>query len=687
MKHSDLQNLRRIAAARGVQTEFVDNAGVRQRASAETLSAVLDLLGPEPPAPNPIPPVIVCWNGKPKTLQLKGASRSASRVFPIRNVESQDEAKARVVLQQGRGSSATLRIPSLPFGYYEFVVEFDGRPLRSLIISAPMKAYAPRGLRAWGVFAPMYALRSERSWGAGDFTDWERFCELLAGRAQTPKTGSSGNIAAATLPLLGAFIDKWKCEPSPYSPATRLFWNEFYLDVPRVPEFVHSRAAQRMFNAPLFQQELDELRSNDCVDYAKGMALKRRVLEQLGREFFAADSARRHEFEAFLKQHPELARYAAFRAACESRREPWPHWPQRMRRGTLREADYDANVQRYFMFVQWLAQEQMDAVLAHCRERGVRFCLDLPLGVHPDSYDVWANQDLFVHDANVGAPPDVFFTKGQDWAFPPMHPQRLREQGYRHFVDYIRFQMRHTGLLRIDHVMGLHRLWWVPRGLSAAQGAYVTYNAEEFYAILCLESCAHQTMLVGENLGTVPREVNRGMKRHGLRGMYVAQYEERDDPRAALREPPRQCVASVNTHDMPMWAAHWRGQDITDRRRLGLLTPKQAREEWQHRARRRKALEAFLRRRKLLKRPATTRSVFQALVDFLGRSKAEIVLVNLEDLWLEMRPQNTPGTVMERVNWRRKMKLRLERAATVLMGQNVEKRRRNAGDALARLRR
>ncbi len=299
-------------------------------------------------------------------------------------------------------------------------------------------------------------------------------------------------------------------------------------------------------------------------------------------------------------------------------------------------------------------------MLASCRKCGVKFYLDLPLGVNPDGYDVWANQQLFANGASVGAPPDAFFTRGQDWGFPPLNPQTIRHQGYRYVIDYLRFQMRHTGVLRLDHVMGLHRLWWVPRGAGAADGAYVSYNAEELYAILCLESHRHQTVLVGENLGTVPPEVNRSMKRHGLRTMYVAQYEMQPNARRPLRDPPRDCVASINTHDMPMWAAHWKGLDIADRQRLGLLRPKEAREERKRRAKLRQALAGYLRRKKLLTAKPNAQNVFAALVKFLCRSEAELVLVNLEDLWLETEPQNTPGTSSERVNWQRKARLSLE---------------------------
>ncbi|HYF37730.1 MAG TPA: 4-alpha-glucanotransferase, partial [Prosthecobacter sp.] len=267
----------------------------------------------------------------------------------------------------------------------------------------------------------------------------------------------------------------------------------------------------------------------------------------------------------------------------------------------------------------------------------------------------------FTLEASAGCPPDPCFTKGQDWGFAPLHPQHIREDGYRYVQEYLRFQMRHTGLLRIDHVMGLHRLYWVPKGLSAAEGAYVTYHADELYAILCLESVRHQTTLVGENLGTVPPEVNSRMDRHELRQMFVVQYEQRPDLKAPLRIPPEHCVASMNTHDMPTFAAHWQGKDITDRAELGLIPKGQLKQERQTRRESNLALAEMLRREGWLagERP-TMAAVLRAMLHWLADSPAELLLINLEDLILEELPQNVPGTSQERPNWRRKASFTVE---------------------------
>jgi 4-alpha-glucanotransferase len=332
-----------------------------------------------------------------------------------------------------------------------------------------------------------------------------------------------------------------------------------------------------------------------------------------------------------------------------------------MREGELRPGDYREAAKRYHLYAQFVAQEQMDALLQAGKRSGVHLYLDLPLGVNGAGYDTWREQKLFVLNASAGAPPDVFFTKGQNWGFAPLHPQRLREQGYRYVLDYLRFQMRHTDMLRIDHVMNLHRLYWIPKGASAADGAYVTYPADELYAIFCLESHRHRTMLVGENLGTVPPEVNAAMGRHRFRKMYVLQYELPPDAKHPPRLPPKRCVASVNTHDMPPFAAFWQGDDIGDRARLRLIRGKKRREQERERTKVKESLLKFLARRGLLQKEAhDAASVLNACLRWLVSSRAETALINLEDFWLEKRQQNVPGTSTERPNWRRKARYTFE---------------------------
>jgi 4-alpha-glucanotransferase len=549
--------------------------------------------------------------------------------------------------------------PQLPHGYHQLQIETAGHLSSSLIISAPIKSFSTNSeFKPWGAFLPMYATHSRDSWGAGNFGDWQKLTQWIA---------SLGGEVISTLPLLAAFLDRPVCEPSPYSPASRLFWNEFYLDLTAIPEFSRCKSAQELVHSAPFQRQLGRLRSSSLIDYRTEMAARRQVLEKLARFFFETDSSRRKQFTRFLRQRPQVEDYAQFRAACDRTNLPWEKWPQRMRNGHLHSSDFSEATKNYHLYVQWLAHEQVTALTIDCRARGLQFYLDLPLGVHPAGYDLWREREAFATGANVGAPPDAFFSKGQDWGFTPLHPQRLREQGYRYLREVLGFQMRETGMLRLDHVMSLHRLYWIPQGYSAKEGAYVTYPAEELYAILSLESHRHKTVLVGENLGTVPEEVNDAMARHGLRQMYVVQFAQSANPRAALAKPLPRSVASLNTHDMPTFAAHWRGLDIDDRMNLDLFTKAEARKEHARRAKLNRALAKFLLRKGLLKNEtrnsvslSPAAAILKACLCWLRASPAELVLVNLEDIWEEKNPQNVPGTSVERPNWRRKARLTVE---------------------------
>ncbi len=472
-------------------------------------------------------------------------------------------------------------------------------------------------------------------------------------------------------------------EPSPYSPASRLFWNEFYLDLEGVPEFHRCPQAQDLASSDAVAREVRELRASRVVDYRRLMALKRRVLEAMARCLFSQGGPRLEELRRFLREHPQVEDYARFRAVGEGLAAPWTRWPQRLREGRIGQGDYDEETAQLHLYAQWQAHQQVERLAGKARGAGHGLYLDLPLGVHPESYDVWRERGAFVQGVSAGAPPDSFFTKGQDWGFPPLHPEGLRRQGYRYFVAYLRHHLRHAGLLRIDHVMGFHRLFWVPQGLEPAQGVYVRYQPEEFYAILSLESHRHRAVVVGEDLGTVPGYVREAMGQHNVQRMYVVQYEVVPDSARVLRPVPPSSIASLNTHDMPTFAAFWQGLDIQDREALGLLDRAGVARERKARQAVGRALADYLRTLGWLKGSAgDTQAVLRACLYFLAASRARLVLVNLEDLWLETEPQNTPGTLTERVNWRRKARYTLEEFSkmpqVVEVLQEIDRIRRRA---------
>lgn len=682
-RHIHSTSLRELAHLYGVQTAYNDVTRRRKSASPDALLLTLKALGAPIESFADIPtalrerrravwerwaePIVVAWDGESSQVDLRVPARRASGTVAC-SLELEGGERRTWTCDVGRlpGRRATtvegvryvikrLSLPDpLPWGYHRVQLESQGQLRESVVISAPSRAYGandgPAG-RTWGVFIPLYALHSKRSWGSGDLTDLETLVDWVA---------RLGGGVVATLPLLAAFLDE-PCDPSPYAPASRLFWNEFYVDVTRIPELKKSPAAQMLLESTEVRTALESLRASPLVDYRRQMALKRRMLEELEKCLWMEPTERQAAFRRFIEHHPQVEDYARFRATVERQGTPWPSWPPPLCDGLLREGDYDEGSRRYHLYAQWVASEQMAGLADKTEASGVGLYLDLPLGVHPFSYDVWRARDAFVLDVSGGAPPDVVFTKGQNWGFPPLHPGAIRERGYRYVIAYLRHQLQHTKLLRIDHVMALHRLFWIPRGLEPRDGVYVRYRADELYAIMNLESHRHRTAIVGENLGTVPPYVNSTMARRNIQQMYVVQYELNPRARRVLRPLPRDSVASLNTHDMPPFMAYWKGLDIEDRRKLGLLNARGARLEHKNRRVLERALKRWLARLGWLDSASASPAAFlKACLAFLSASAGRVVLINIEDLWQEIHPQNVPGTQHERPNWRRKTRHSLE---------------------------
>jgi 4-alpha-glucanotransferase len=544
----------------------------------------------------------------------------------------------------------TLELPVLEPGYHSAHVDIGGGRWPCLVIAAPSLAYGAPGKapRRWGVFAPTYALRSQTTRGAGDLGDLGELADWVS---------AQGGAIVGTLPLLAAFLDE-PFEPSPYSPVSRLFWNELFVDLDRLAgEYAcpQGRAALEGVAAGA-----KALAAEPLVDYRGQAALVRSVLGAFAGWAWEQDAIRA-ELEAFAAR-PRVDDYAQFRAAVERYRTGWQAWPAGPRDGALRARDdYDEDARRYHVFAQLVLSRQ----LAEFKRRSDRagLYLDLPVGVNGAGYDVWRDRDAFVPGCEVGAPPDELFLGGQNWCLPPLHPRAMRRLGYRYFIDCARAQMEHASMLRIDHVMGLHRLYWIPKGGGATDGVYVRYPARELYAILSLESHRQRCALVGEDLGTVPDEVPPAMERHGLHRLYVAQFALPEVEGEAPSPPSATAVASLGTHDTPSFAGFWRGQDIDEKVSLGLVDEPAAALDRLARRRVRRATRGFLRARGY-DRACDAFGVMRGLSAYLAASAAQLALVTLEDLWLETEPQNVPGTAYERPNWRRRLRLRLDEIRT-----------------------
>jgi 4-alpha-glucanotransferase len=428
----------------------------------------------------------------------------------------------------------------------------------------------------------VYALHDATRPAAGDFGTLRRFGAWAAG------TGAS---VIGTLPMLATFVGYGAepRDPSPYAPVSRRFWNEAYLD----PHAID----------PRLDVDAGVTRDPDVADVVAQSARLRAALEPLVP--VAAFSA---PFRTWLAPRPDVIAYARFRAEREGSGDPGA---------------------RYHEVVQWWCEEQLAALTREFETRGQSLYLDLPIGAHRDGFDVAIGDALFVRDASVGAPPDDFQPGGQNWGFPPMNPVVARADGYAQFRAALEAHLRFAPVLRIDHVMGLHRLWFVPDGASATEGAYVRSDADALWAACCLLAHRYGATIVGENLGTVPEETNRALDAHGALKMWVLPFASRgDDP---LRPPEADELACLDTHDLAPYAAWWR--DLPDAQRDAVVVRLQTNGALDDDA------------------SADARTVLAALLGWLGRSDAPLVLATLEDLWFEPEPQNRPGTPAD-VNFR-----------------------------------
>jgi 4-alpha-glucanotransferase len=514
-------------------------------------------------------------------------------------------------------------------GYHHLEVEGPGLCASALLISAPRHVPAPD--RGWGVFAPLYAVRTATDWGVASFRELAEIGDWA---------GELGGNFVGTLPLFACFLDGPILDTSPYRPASRLALNELYIDVERIPELEIAPEARRMLVSAGFCRRLDRLRSAPTSDPCATMAVKRQVLELLADALASNPSSRRTALEDFLAERPEVEAYARFRSATETLGRPWRQWGG-SQPGTIPAGADDERRVRYHRYAQWVAETQLAEVTA----RG-RLYPDLPLGSHPDGFDTWSHPASFATGASVGAPPDSFQAAGQDWGINPLHPERSRQDGYRYLIAVFRQAFRHAAVLRVDHVMGLHRLWWIPEGMAPTDGAYVGYRSEELRAIAVLEATRAGAAVVGEDLGTVAAAVHVAMSRDGMLRSHVHQFTATaDDP---FPNPPPDSLASISTHDLPPFACWWAGLDIDDRARRGTLDPGAAAEQRTQRTALRSAVTAIIGP---LVSPGRA---LQAILVHLAGGPARLVLVDLEDLWLEREPQNRPGTAAAEGNFRRR---------------------------------
>lgn len=650
------RELRQLARAYGVNDSYESVDGRIHQAEDDVLVALLRALG----APiddsadasgalrekrarvsrRVIEPVAVIGHGRPSSLRLRlgGRTEAASvdlhvadedgdeRVWNLASVITEGAAEGRLSVDLSRlGYGATTP------GYLQGRLEGDGLFEEFLVIVAPRPA-APG--RAWGAFVPVHALRSEADWGSGSYSEMAEIADIVSG---------FGASMLGSLPLYPAFLDP-PADPSPYRPVSRLAYNEVFVDPRALPELGGCEEAKQVLRERAFQGRVEAAHKNSLVDYEELARLKRAVLEPLA-AFVRSGGApdRQAELDRFSAARPELVAYAEFRAAAETAGH----------RGAPDGADRRTTSFDYHLYSQWAAHSQ----LCQAADR-IGLYADLPIGVHPEGFDTHYAASSFVHSLSCGAPPDAFFGSGQDWGFPPLHPESIRETHYGYFRQVLARALRHARYLRIDHVMGLHRLWMIPQGCEASHGAYVSYKPEELHAVLMVEAHRAGAVLVGEDLGTVPDEVRRRMGSDRMLRSWVFQFESTaEDP---LPKIPRRVLASLGTHDLPRFGTFLEGADIEERGVAARWDEKNVRRQLVARRSWRRALLRSLKAPKKASEDAQTMLALKGALLHLAASRADLVLVDLEETWGEREPQNRPGTGPEAMNWRRRCALSLE---------------------------
>lgn len=708
--------LERAAELWGVAPDYTDVRGKRHVTPAETKKAILNALGVSSGTKEELdqgveervwrdwsrlaPPVVVLVrSGAPLEFPLHVPSEAGRGTVTmeirweeggtVRRELSIEDLKecGRAAVRGGLFVRRAVLLPGdAPLGYHEAEVRVEagsGQELRAVtrLIVCPDRAYLPPWFqnqqRAAGVAISLYGVRSRRNWGCGDLTDLEGVLDWLAEEAGASFVG---------LNPLHAIPNRQPFNTSPYLPTSIFYKNPIYLDVERLEDFQNSGRAQRMLAAPEIQAELEALRSAEYVEYERVYRLKLRALKLSFAAFLRESrrgARRAQEFQDYMEREGELLdRYAVYSAldGWIHRRQPeiwvWPDWPEEYRdpesEATRRFAKRHWRAVLFYKYVQWQLDVQLRAAQESARRKGLAIGLyhDMPLATDRCGGDLWAYRPFYAAGCRVGAPPDDFSPKGQDWSFPPPNSELHRETGYRLFTESIRKNCRYGGALRVDHVMRFFRLFWIPEGKEPTDGAYVREFHEELLPILALESVRHKVIIVGEDLGTVTPEIRAALDRYGLLGYKVPYFEKNSEGRFRLPEEyPEEALVSSTTHDLPTLAGFWRSRDIEARREAGLIDEQTYQEQLAGRAEEKQKILTLLFRLRLLPEWVPRRAeeiaeltgeLHNAVVGFLAMARSRLMVLTQEDLLKETEQQNLPASTWQYPNWRRKMKFGLE---------------------------
>ncbi|WP_065356444.1 4-alpha-glucanotransferase [Kluyvera georgiana] len=665
------KRLDNAALAAGISPDYINAHGKPQSIGADTKRRLLDAMhrpATDSVAATPIPNVMVLTYGKKMALPVSGSGEFS---WILTTEEGQQH--------HGKASGGkNLSLPTrLPEGYHSLTLTQDDQRWHCRVIIAPERCYEPQPLqeakKLWGACVQLYTLRSEKNWGIGDFGDL---------KAMLPEVAKRGGAFIGLNPIHALYPANPE-SASPYSPSSRRWMNVIYIDVNAVEDFRLSEEAQAWWKLPATQQKLKAARDVEQVDYTAVTELKMTALRMAWKRF-----AKRHDepmaaFRYFVdKEGESLYWQAAFDALHahqvkeDKLRWGWPAWPKAYQNIESPEVhvfcQQHADEVDFYLWLQWLAYTQF----AECWETSQRDAMpiglyrDLAVGVAEGGAETWCDRELYCLKASVGAPPDILGPLGQNWGLPPMDPHIIAARAYEPFIELLRANMKNCGALRIDHVMSVLRLWWIPYGETADHGAYVQYPVDALLSILALESKRHRCMVIGEDLGTVPVEIVGKLRKSGVYSYKVLYFE--NDSEKTFRAPkayPEQSMAVATTHDLPTLRGYWESGDLTLGNALGLYPDADVlRGLYQDRELAKQGLLDALHKYGALPKRAGHKASLMSMTSTLSRgmqryiadSNSALLGLQPED-WLQMSaPVNIPGTSSEYPNWRRKLSTSLE---------------------------
>ena len=624
----------------GIQTEFVDGQGHRHVTAAAALKIILDAL----PVRTPyrfVDEAVVIRSDEPSRTELREAAALPLHWTIVAGVK---------VIAEGATADRTIVWPAdLPEGSYRLhLTDAASLTEEAPLIVAPPKAFRGDFDRGWLLAVQLYGVRSARNWGIGDFSDLEALIEL------------AGHLGADGIGLnpLHALFDDRPADCSPYSPNSRLFLNALYVDVEKIPEFQPGAFAESAGT-------IARLREGHIVDYKRVAELKWRALRVAFEEFRAhASAGRKQDFDAFRGERALVSRFACFEVLRHKFNKPWWQWPEQWRQpdearcAELRQGPDAAEIE-FVEFVQWTADRQLRSCRDLARRLGMKvgLYLDVAVGVQSDGFDAWNEQTAISRHLAVGAPPDPLNLAGQNWGLAGFNAAGLELQSFEPYREMLRASMRYAGAIRLDHVLGLKRLYLVPHGFAANEGVYVQMPFEALLAATAQESMAHRCVVIGEDLGTVPEGFRQKMAEWGI-WSYLVMMFERDD-RGAFRGIDHyapNALVTFNTHDLSTYAG-WRSfSDLKLKRSLGIDPGESDDARW----------HALTMLSDVLRHHAIDSHDLYAVAGFLAKTRSRLLAIALEDLLGVIDQPNIPGTVNEHPNWRQRLPIAIDEIARAI---------------------